>query len=58
LVDQGVSGVFCNGTSGESVSLNVEERKKILEAWMSTPAVQTGKLTIICHVGCNNFPDI
>jgi len=52
-----VTGVFVNGTSGESVSLNVEEREKVLECWMKVPQVKSGRMHLIAHIGCNNFPD-
>ena len=55
LVEQRVTGVFVNGTSGQSVSLTIEERKQILEAWMNTKAVKSGKLTIIPHIGSNSM---
>lgn len=34
LMDWGVTKVMVAGTTGESVSLSVAERKKLLEAWM------------------------
>ena len=37
LGTNGVSAVFLNGTTGEGVlSLSIEERKKMLEAWVDT----------------------
>jgi N-acetylneuraminate lyase len=45
LVREGVTGVFCCGTSGESMSLTIPERKAALEAWLSTP------LRVIVHIG-------
>ncbi len=57
LLKQNCTGVFVNGTSGESVSLDVAEREKVLECWMRTPDVVAGRLHVLCHVGCNNFPD-
>ncbi len=39
------------------MSLNVAEREKVLECWMRTPDVVAGRLHVLCHVGCNNFPD-
>lgn len=57
LVSQGVTGAFVNGTSGQSLSLSVEERKQILEAWHNTKAAKSGKLTIIPHIGANSMKD-
>jgi len=57
LVAQGVTGVFVNGTSGQSQSLSVIERKEILEAWLSTSAAKSNKLTIIPQVGANSLID-
>lgn len=45
LVREGVTGVFCCGTSGESMSLTLGERKAALEAWLATP------LRVIIQVG-------
>ncbi|XP_066548142.1 N-acetylneuraminate lyase isoform X2 [Amia ocellicauda] len=47
---QGVRSVFVNGTTGESLSLSVEERKKLAEEWCQRGK---GKLDqVIVHVGC------
>lgn len=54
FVDKGVKGVYVNGSSGECIYLEVEERKTIIENVM---AVAKGKLTVICHVACNNTKD-
>lgn len=54
FIDKGVQGLYVNGSSGECIYLNVEERKAILEAVME---VAKGKLTIIAHVACNNTKD-
>ena len=54
FVEKGVKGVYVNGSSGECIYLSVEERKQILEAVM---AEAKGKLTVICHVACNNTAD-
>lgn len=57
LILQGVSGVFVNGTTGESVSLSVEERKYIAEAWCNTIEVASEKLDVIVQVGANSIYD-
>ena len=54
FVDKGVKGVYVNGSSGECIYLSVEERKQIIEAVMEEAR---GKLTVICHVACNNTKD-
>ena len=35
----GVSGVFVAGTNGESYSMSIVERKRLLEAWLATQEV-------------------
>ena len=54
FVDKGVKGVYVNGSSGECIYQNVEERKIIIENVM---AAAKGKLTVINHVACNNTRD-
>lgn len=51
MIKKGVKGVYVNGSSGECIYLTVAERKAILEALMEEAK---GKLTVICHVACNN----
>lgn len=48
LITNGINGAFICGTTGEGLSLTVEERMKIAEKWVS---VVDGKLNIIVHVG-------
>lgn len=53
LRDSGVSGVFVNGSTGESLSLSFEERIILAEAW----AAECGpKFKLIVHVGDNSLP--
>lgn len=54
FIDKGVDGIYVNGSSGECIYLNVEERKAIIEAVME---VAKEKLTVICHVGANSTRD-
>ena len=54
LIEKGVSGLYVGGSSGECIYLDVEERKKTLEAVMKAAR---GKITIIAHVACNNTRD-
>ncbi|CAL1281615.1 unnamed protein product [Larinioides sclopetarius] len=55
LVRQGVKAAFVNGTTGEGLSLTVEERKILAEGW-----VKAGKNkldVIIIQVGANSIKD-
>jgi hypothetical protein len=47
----GVDYVFVGGTTGESLSLTVDERKQLAEAWMATSA------NVIVHVGAEAVSD-
>lgn len=48
LRNQGVAGAFVNGTTGEGLSLTVDERKRIAEKWASA---SKGKLDLlILHI--------
>lgn len=49
-----IQGVFVCGTTGESLSLTIEERKAILEQWISSVK---GRFKVIAHVGCNSQLD-
>lgn len=46
-----ITGVFVCGTTGESLSLTVQERKDVLEAWVKA---SQGRFKVIAHVGCNS----
>ncbi len=54
FIDKKVKGIYVNGSSGECIYLSVAERKQIIENVME---VAKGKLTVICHVACNNTRD-
>ncbi len=54
LIEKGVKGLYCCGSSGECIYQSKEERKLILESVME---VAKGKITIIAHVACNNTAD-
>lgn len=54
LIDAGISGIFVCGTTGESASLTLQERKEIATEWVR---VAKGKIKVIIHVGCNAQPD-
>ena len=45
IASTAIDGVFVNGTTGEFSSLTVEERKKILECWITAAA---GRFKVIC----------
>uniref|UniRef100_A0A7N6C1P7 N-acetylneuraminate lyase n=1 Tax=Anabas testudineus TaxID=64144 RepID=A0A7N6C1P7_ANATE len=52
---QGVNNIFVNGTTGESMSLSVAERKILAEEWCQKAK---GKMDqVIVHVGCMNLKD-
>lgn len=46
-----IPGVFVCGTTGESLSLTVNERKEVLEKWIESAK---GRFKVIAHVGCNS----
>ncbi len=47
FVNDGISGAFVCGTSGEGLLLTTEERKKIAEAWLKASA---GRLKVVVHI--------
>lgn len=51
LIGRGVKGVFVNGTTGESMLLDTEERKAIAERWMKFH----DRLKILVHVGSTSY---
>ncbi|XP_035997219.1 N-acetylneuraminate lyase [Fundulus heteroclitus] len=52
---QGVKGIFVNGTTGESMSLSVAERKVLAEEWCLRAK---GRMdSVIVHVGCMSLKD-
>ena len=55
LAKEGCAGVFVNGTSGESMSLSVEERERLAAAWKR--AGDLHGLKIVVHVGCDSTVD-
>ena len=54
LESNGVSGAFICGTTGEGVSLTVEEREKLTEAWVRA---SSNGFKVIVHVGHNSLSD-
>jgi N-acetylneuraminate lyase len=55
LLAQGVTKVFIGGSTGESLSLTVEERLALAERW--TDVVRGSDLRLIVHVGANCLTD-
>ena len=54
LMEKGLSGAFINGTTGESVSLTLGERKRIAEEWMKHV---NGDFRNIIHIGSYSLED-
>ncbi len=48
LIESGVNGAFICGTTGEGVSMTLDERKLIAEEWIAN---SSEKLKIVVHVG-------
>ena len=54
LLDQGVTKVYILGTTGEGMSLSVNERMEVAEAWK-----KFGKMDVIMnHIGANSIADV
>ena len=53
LVASGASGVFLCGTTGESLSLTMEERQQLVDRWQT---VAGDRLPVIVHVGDTSLP--
>jgi len=55
LLDQGIAAVFIGGSTGESHSLNVDERRQLTARWLD---VSRGTpLRVVVHVGSNCVTD-
>ena len=52
LKNDGVSGVFVCGTTGEGMLMTLEERKEVAEAWIEE---QTSYFRVIVHVGTTSY---
>lgn len=50
FADAGLTGVFVCGSSGEGISLTIDERRAVAERWVEAGR-ETG-LHVIVHVGC------
>ena len=53
LLLQGVKNVYINGTTGEGMSLSVEERQKCAEKW-----IKAGMDVVVNHVGAKSIADV
>lgn len=52
-----IDGVFVLGTMGEGMSLTVDERKRMAEAWRQATRDTARLKTVIVHVGTSNLKD-
>jgi len=55
LLEQGVSGAYVLGTTGEGVSCSLEERLNLMEAWSRAAH---GRLKLIAHIGALALPEV
>ncbi|XP_077188716.1 N-acetylneuraminate lyase isoform X2 [Paroedura picta] len=53
--EQGVKNVFVNGTTGEGLSLSIQERKQLAEEWVAKGKEKLDQ--IIIHVGALSLPE-
>lgn len=57
-IDSGLNGIFLNGTTGECMSLNMEERKKLLETWVQCRKKNNDDdFKIFVHIGSSNLSE-
>ena len=55
-VSSGFKGIFLNGTTGECMSLNAEERKKLVETWVECRKKNNNTdFKIFVHIGSSNL---
>lgn len=54
LKSSGVTGVFINGTTGEGLSLTINERMTLAESWVQE---KTDDFRVLIHVGHNSVKD-
>ncbi|XP_057885935.1 N-acetylneuraminate lyase isoform X1 [Melospiza georgiana] len=53
--EQNVKNIFVNGTTGEGLSLSIQERKQLAEEWMCQGKDKLDH--VIIHVGALNLPE-
>lgn len=51
LLERGVGGFYCCGSTGEGVSLTSEERRQVAQAWVNA---SRGRVPVIVQVGHNS----
>ncbi|KAF5303604.1 hypothetical protein FQA39_LY09851 [Lamprigera yunnana] len=56
LIDAGISGILVNGTTGEGMSMTVEERKLVAEVWSQLST--QGQLHLMLQVGGASLPEV
>lgn len=56
LKDKEIDGVLVNGTTGEGMSMTVNERKKVAEEWLI--AGDEYKITVMVQIGGTPYPDV
>lgn len=55
-IESGFKGIFLNGTTGECMSLNTEERKNLLESWVECKKKNNDPdFKIFVHIGSSNL---
>jgi N-acetylneuraminate lyase len=55
LSENGISHVFVNGTTGESMSLSEEERKAIVATWVVHGKAAASPIRVVAHVGSDSL---
>lgn len=55
LKSDGINGVFVCGTAGEGLSLTINERKLVLEAWCKS--LDDDNFKVIAHVGSTSYKE-
>ncbi|XP_060535266.1 N-acetylneuraminate lyase-like isoform X2 [Cylas formicarius] len=56
LLSSGIRGVLVSGTTGEGMSLSIQERKDLIKAWAE--AVQNTKQHLMVQIGGCPLPDV
>ncbi|XP_060584747.1 N-acetylneuraminate lyase-like [Ruditapes philippinarum] len=54
MVNTNFTGIFINGSLAEGLSMTLDERKRLAEAWMKA---SDGRLQVVVHVGTNCIKD-
>ena len=55
-IQTGANGIFLNGTTGECMSLSVDERQRLVEKWVEyREAIKRPDFKIFAHVGSSNL---